>query len=73
MLAGFIIFLLMPLIFYFFVKFFLLFIKKEVNTEGCTKICNTLIKVAKAVMKFFYFLILLMFLFTTCNAILNNM
>lgn len=64
--------LFIPLIFFYFIKLFLLFIKKEVNTEGCNKVCDTLIKVAKAIMKFLYLLILLVFLFSTCNAILGN-
>jgi hypothetical protein len=72
MLASVIVFLLIPLIFYYFVKLFLVFIKKEVNTEGCDKVCDTLIKVAKAIMKFFYFLILFMVLVTTCQNLFLN-
>lgn len=72
MLASVIVFLLIPLIFYYFVKLFLVFIKKEVNTEGCDKVCDTLIKVAKAIMKFLYFLILFMVLVTTCQNLFLN-
>lgn len=72
MLVSVIVFLLIPLIFYYFVKLFLVFIKKEVNTEGCDKVCDTLIKVAKAIMKFFYFLILFMVLVTTCQNLFLN-
>ena len=72
MLASVIVFLLIPLIFYYFVKLFLVFIKKEVNTEGCDKVCDTLIKVVKAIMKFFYFLILFMVLVTTCQNLFLN-
>ena len=70
--ATFLTLLFIPLVFYFLVKVLLTFIRKEVNTEGCNRVCDTLIKVAKAIMKFFYFLILFVFLLTTCSTILNS-
>lgn len=63
--------LLVPLILYYFVKVFLLFIKREVKTESCDKFCDTLIKVAKAIMKFFYILLLFVVLVSFCSGIMN--
>lgn len=64
-------FILIPLIFYYFVKIFLVFIKKEVSTEGCNKVCDTLIKVAKAILKFYYLFLLFMFLVATCTGFIS--
>lgn len=63
--------LLVPLILYYFVKIFLVFIKKEVSTEGCNKVCDTLIKVAKAILKFYYLFLLFMFLVATCTGFIS--
>lgn len=63
--------LLIPLILFYFIKLFLLFIKREVKNESCDKVCDILIKVAKAIMKFCYILLLFMVLVSFCNVVVG--
>lgn len=69
--ATFLTLILIPVIFYYFVKIFLVFVKKEVNTEGCDKVCDILIKIAKAILKFYYLFLLFMFLVATCTGFIS--
>lgn len=72
MLSATILTLIMPLIFFYFIKLFLLFIKREVKNESCDKVCDILIKVVKAVMKFFYILLLFVVLVSFCNVVVGR-